>query len=133
MTASPTTAEHERPQARIARMIRAYMAAAGERQADLATLLNVDQTQISRILAGRRKLTVDELELIADHYDRHPGAFFEGLNGAPRQNWKKLTGPDHGLRLVHDADTDGDGTRPGPGQMTLPFRAQLRVVPTAGR
>lgn len=41
------------------------------------------------------------------------------------QNRKDLTAAD--LELVHSS-TDSDDTRPGPGQMALPFRAPLRLV-----
>lgn len=112
-------------QQRIAKMIRAYMAATGEKQSDLALLLGVEQPQVSKMLSGRRKLTVDELERIAVHYDRHPGAFFEGFDEGAHQNLKDVTGPD--LQLVH-ASTGEDGNRPGPGQLQLDLPPRLFVI-----
>lgn len=105
----------ESAQMRISTMIRAHMAASGELQADLARVLHVGQETVSRILSGKRKLTVDELEAIAEHYGRHPGDFFDGWG----QNRKEMTVAD--LRLV------SGGAEIAPGQLALPF-PPLRLV-----
>lgn len=105
-------------QARIAAVIRALMAANQESQGDLARFLHVDQTAISRMLNGTRKMTVDELAAVAEHYGQDPGVFFAGVEDLIRSRCFS------GLRLVHSS---------APGQLELDFDhdgqpAELAVV-----
>jgi transcriptional regulator with XRE-family HTH domain len=53
----------------VAAEVRALMGRHGQRQQDLADLLGVDQSGISRRLSARTPFTVPELSKIADHFD----------------------------------------------------------------
>lgn len=105
----PNVATERAAQVRIGRTIRAFMAARGEKQTDLAHLLSIDPGQVSRMLTGTRKMTVDELAIVAAHYGRHPGVFFDEFedlvpqHGGADQNRKKMNGPD--LQIIA-----GEGT-----------------------
>lgn len=86
-TDSPIDLPPRAAQQRIAGVIRMLMAAGEEDQGDLARVLHKDQTAVSRMLSGGRKMTVDELDAIAAHYDVSVATLFAGPD-ALRQNWK---------------------------------------------
>ena len=53
------------------------MAKNGETQRDLAELLNLQQSAISRRLTGITKWTIDEVELICKHYNKDYNELFK--------------------------------------------------------
>lgn len=71
-------------QDRIAGVIRALMAAHGEDQDDLGAVIHLGQSGVSRLLRGERRMTVDELDLLAQHYHVEPNVFFAGPEAAFR-------------------------------------------------
>lgn len=125
-TASPRTSSDGSAQIRIAKMVKACMGANDEYQVDLARLLNIDQTQVSKLLRGLRRLTVDELETIAAHYGRHPGAFYDGFDSTDAVRSGRGTSPltSTDLRLL---DGEGHDLDPGPVQLSFEFPA-LKLV-----
>jgi antitoxin component HigA of HigAB toxin-antitoxin module len=71
-----STTDDRPTQVRIATIIKGLMAMRGEDQEDLAGVLFINQSAVSKMLRGTRKMTVDELALIAAHYDLEPAVFF---------------------------------------------------------
>lgn len=65
----PTQADEWATQARIAGVIKLYMAHHDESQTMLAEAIGVGQTDVSKILSCKKKLTIDLLGRIAQHYD----------------------------------------------------------------
>lgn len=104
-------------QSRIAGVIRALMASRQEGQADLARLLHVEQSTISKMLTGSRKMTVDELDLIADYYGQDPTVFFRGVDelfrGRSREPQNaKFVNPT-GLTALPGGRSGGASVQPG--------------------
>lgn len=56
----------ERTQTVISREVKRYMKKTGTTQTDIASLLHVTQTHISRRLTGRTNWSVDDLDALAD-------------------------------------------------------------------
>lgn len=96
---------------RIAGVVRMLMAAAQEDQGDLARVLHKDQTTVSRMLNGTRKMTVDELDAIAQHFDVSVGTLFAGPE-ALRQNWK-IRDPERLSLVAGGSGGDGRPRRTG--------------------
>jgi transcriptional regulator with XRE-family HTH domain len=81
---SPTEASEQAVQLRIAGVIKLFMAYRDESQADLGAAIGLGQTDVIKILNGRKKLTVEVLERIATHYDIGFDVLFSGPEGLLR-------------------------------------------------
>jgi transcriptional regulator with XRE-family HTH domain len=83
----------------IGQRIRALMDERGETQAQLAEVLDVDPTAVSKLLAGRRGLAASELVALCEHYAVKSDSILFG----------KAEGRSVGALLR--ADLDADATR----------------------
>lgn len=116
----------QRPaQLRIASAIRTLMAAKGEDQADLAALLHMDQPGVSKMLRGVRKMTVDELAIVCDHYDVGAGILLEGAESVIRTGSCAPT-----FTVIDGGGMDHDDTNsPEPQGSGGAIRPILTIVP----
>lgn len=74
----------DRPQLRVAGVVKALMEDAGETQDELGAAIGLNSSSLSRALDGKRKMSVDELAAIAEHYDVGYNAFFQGIGSLIR-------------------------------------------------
>lgn len=61
---------------RVSRVVRLLMALADESQSDVAKVIGVPQSAVSARLRGQTKWTVDDLEVLAEHYGKPITVFF---------------------------------------------------------
>jgi transcriptional regulator with XRE-family HTH domain len=62
---------------RVARVVKIMLAVREENQGDLGRALGLDSGQISRVMNGRRRWSLAELEAMAHHFNVDIGIFFE--------------------------------------------------------
>lgn len=87
---------------RVAAEVRANMARARMTQTDLADVLGLTQSVVSKRLRGKIAFSVDELEKVADALGVHPATLLGGNSPSP-------TGPFTGASIAH-LDTLRDDT-----------------------
>lgn len=80
------------PKYRSARELRltiaALMGVHGERQEDLAQGLGLTQGSVSLKLSGRSRITLDDVDAIAEHYGITPGQLLTGVEAAVTNSLK---------------------------------------------
>jgi transcriptional regulator with XRE-family HTH domain len=75
---------------RVADEVRANMARARMTQTDLAVVLGLTQSAVSKRLRGKIAFSVDELEKVADALGVHPAVLLGGYTPSPN---RPVTGP----------------------------------------
>lgn len=71
----------------IPRIVRTLLAHQGKQQADLAAFMNVTPGVISKLLSGRRAVSVDDVVRMADFFDVSPALFFDDPATLVRNRW----------------------------------------------
>lgn len=63
------------------------------RQSDLGVALDLDSSQVSRAIAGKRKWTLTEIERAAEFFDVSVALFFEQPEAVVRSRWSSFAAP----------------------------------------
>lgn len=102
---------------RVADEVRANMARARMTQTELALVLGLTQSAVSKRLRGKIAFSVDELEKVADALGVHPAVLLGGIGGnSPSPTGGSTLRSYRGLTTVRDGNLiilSDNGDRPG--------------------